>query len=65
MESVVRSVVGSGSIFFNYCAHLVHIHCSGPNSILDNVIDFKCRTYLNPTIANDDDKKVRLGKVEY
>ena len=40
-------------------------HCSGLNGKLDNVFDFKCRACLNPNVTNDDDKKVRLGNVEY
>ena len=43
----------------------MHKHCSGLNSRLDNVVDFKSRTCLNPTVANDDDNKARLGNVEY
>ena len=42
----------------------MHKHCSGLNGRLDNVIDFKHRTCLNPTVANDDDKKVQLSNVE-
>ena len=37
--------------------------CSGPNSRLDNVVDFKCKICLNPTVSND--KKIRFGNVEY
>ena len=43
----------------------MHKRCSGLNSRLDNVVDFKSRTCLNPTVANDDDNKARLGNVEY
>ena len=39
--------------------------CSGLYGRLYNVVNFKCRTCLNPTVANDDDKKIRLGNVEY
>ena len=56
--------VTSNAIFCNHCAHSVHKHCSGLNGRLDNVIDFKHRTCLNPTVANDDDKKVQLSNVE-
>ena len=42
----------------------MHKRCSGLNGRLDNVVDFKCRTCLSPTVANDDDKKIRLGNVE-
>ena len=40
--------VVSNSIFCNHRAHWVHKH-SGLNGRSDNVIDFKCRTCLNPT----------------
>ena len=40
--------------------HWVHKCCSGLNSRLDNV-----DTYLNPTVANEDDKMVRLGNIDY
>ena len=56
----------------NDCAHnhlqslcsLVHKHGNGQNGRLDNVVDFKCRTCLNPTVADADDKKVQLRNVE-
>ena len=57
--------VGSNSIICNHCAHQwVHKHCNGWNGRWDNVVDFKCRACLNPTVANGDDKKVQLGNVE-
>ena len=56
--------VSSNSIFCNHCVHWVHKCCSRLDHRLDHVVDFKCRTYLNPTVANDDDKKVRLGNAE-
>ena len=57
--------VGSNSIFCNHCACWVHEHRIGLNSRLDNIVDFKCRTCLNTSVTNDDDKKVRLGIAEY
>ena len=55
----------SNSIFCNNCAHWMCEHCSGLTGRLDNVVNFKCITSLNPTVADDDDKKARLGNVEY
>ena len=43
----------------------MHKHCSGLNGRLDNVFNFKCRTCLNPTVANDDYKKVQFRNIEY
>ena len=43
----------------------MHKCCSGLNNGFGNVVDFKCRTSLNATLANDDDKKVIHGNVEY
>ena len=53
--------VGSNYIFCNHCAHWVHERCSGLNRRFENVVNLKCRTCLNLTVANDDDEKVRLG----
>ena len=39
-------------------------HCSGLKGKLENVVDFKCRTCLNQTIANYDDNKFRLRNVD-
>ena len=39
-------------------------HCSRVKGRLDDVANFKRRTCLNPTVANDDDQKVQLGNVE-
>ena len=49
---------------------IVRVLCSlgakcGLNSRTGNVVDFKFRAYINPIIANDGDKEVRLGNVEY
>ena len=40
------------------------MHFSGLKGKLNNVVDFKCRTCLNQTIANYDDNTFRLGNVE-
>lgn len=39
--------------------------CSRLKCKLDNVFDFNSRTCLDQIVANDDDKKVRLGNVKY
>ena len=57
--------VGSNSIFSNHCDHWLCKRFIVLNGRLGNVVDFKCRTCLNPTVANDDDKKFRLGNIEY
>ena len=54
MESVVRVLAQTPSF-----AIIVLTGC------INIVVDFKCRNCLNLTVANDDDKKVRLGNVEY
>lgn len=41
-------------------ADWVHKGFSGLGSSLDNVVSFKCRTCLNPPIANDEDSKLSL-----
>ena len=48
--------VGLNSIFCIDCAHWVLKCCHGLSSSLDNVVNFKCRTCLNPPVANDDKK---------
>ena len=53
--------VGSDFIFCNHCIHWLHKGCSGLNGKLDNVVDFKCRTCLNPPFANDDEKRFDLA----
>ena len=41
-------------------ARWVHKGCSGLSVSLDDVINFKCRTCLNPPIANDENKTLSL-----
>ena len=41
-------------------AHWVHKGFSGLGLSLDNVVNFKCRTCLNPAIANDKDSNLSL-----
>ena len=59
MESVLKVLAQTLSfaiIVFTGCISIVDWY---------NIVNFKCRTCLNPTVANDDDKKVRPGNVEY
>ena len=64
-KAVMWSLLWGCWLKVHHCAHWVKNHCSGLNGKLDNVFDFKCRACLNPNVTNDDDKKVRLGNVEY
>ena len=57
--------VGFNSIIYNDYAHCVHKQCSGVSDSLDNVVNFKCRTCLNPPVTNDEDKKFKLDSVDY
>ena len=62
---ICYKVVDTNSIFGNHCAHRVHECCSRMKGRLENVVNFKCRSCLNPSVAYDDDKKVRLGNIKY
>ena len=57
--------VGSNSMFCYHYAHWMHKPYSRLTGRLVKVVNFKCRTCLNQTVANDDDKKVQPGNVEY
>ena len=43
----------------------MHERCSRLSGSLDNVVNLKSRTCLNPPFTNDEDKKVELDNVNY
>ena len=57
--------ISFNSIFCSDSAHWMHRWCSRLSSSLGNVVNFKCRTCLNPFVTHDEDIKVVHDNVDY